>query len=204
MPQTRGASRDRIIDSTLALIAERGWQRTGLADIAQAAGLNLAQLHRHFESKDEILLAHMARIDDAMLKGRAATGESPRQRLEDVLMHRFKVMGPYRAAHRALRRGLIADPVAGLKTLLHLRHALRWALEAAGIESGGRTGRLRLKGLGVIYLATLCVWFNDDSDDLAGTRAELDKHLRRAERLARWLPQRQPEDGQAGPAPSAP
>jgi len=202
MPQTRSDTRDRIIDAALALIAVRGWHRTGLGDIAKAAGLTLAQLHRHFPDRSAILLAHLARIDEAMLKGRAPRAETPRERLAEVVMRRFALLNPYRNAHRALRRDLIADPVTGLRMLCHLRRSLRWMLEAAGIDSAGLIGEIRLKGLSAIYLATLCVWFSDDSEDLARTRTALDEHLARAERLARWLPRREPDGGEGDTAAS--
>jgi len=40
---------------------------------------------------------------------------------------------------------------------------------------------LRSKGLLAIWLATLKVWLEDDSPDLAPTMAALDRNLRRAE-----------------------
>ena len=61
-------------------------------------------------------------------------------------------------------------------------------LEAAGLAAGGARGVLRIKGLALVYLASLRVWLKDESADKARTMAALDKQLRRAESLMQRLP----------------
>ena len=61
---------------------------------------------------------------------------------------------------------------------------MRWALEAAGINSGGLRGTVRAKGLLAVYAAVIPVWLRDDSPDMARTMAALDRRLAQAERLA--------------------
>ena len=40
----------------------------------------------------------------------------------------------------------------------------------------------------VVWLATIRVWMDDDSPDLARTMAALDRHLRRADRMVGGWP----------------
>ena len=54
------------------------------------------------------------------------------------------------------------------------------------LSAGGLRGALRIKALGLVYLATLRVWLRDDSPDMAPTMAALDRHLRRLDGLARF------------------
>ena len=63
-------------------------------------------------------------------------------------------------------------------------------LEAARLSTSGCRGRLRVKGLMAIYLATLRVWLRDETNDLAKTMAALDGQLRRVEALIGRLPGR--------------
>jgi hypothetical protein len=65
-------------------------------------------------------------------------------------------------------------------------------LEAAGLATGGVRGVLRIKGLALIYLATLRVWLRDESADKARTMAALDTQLRRTEALVLRLRGRRP------------
>jgi AcrR family transcriptional regulator len=56
---TEGArtTKDRILDAAEALLAERGPGETSLRDITTAAGVNLAAVNYHFQSKDHLLRA---------------------------------------------------------------------------------------------------------------------------------------------------
>jgi AcrR family transcriptional regulator len=49
--------RQRILDVTLALMAQRGVAGTSMRDLASAAGLNVASLYHYFPSKHDLLLA---------------------------------------------------------------------------------------------------------------------------------------------------
>ncbi len=57
-------------------------------------------------------------------------------------------------------------------------------LEAAGIDTGGYKGAIKIAGLTALYLKTLKTWREDDSEDMAKTMAELDKNLERSEQWA--------------------
>src|SRR5687767_3709108 len=87
-----GTPRERIIEALMALLAEKPIERIGLAEIAERAGVSLAELRGEFASPLAVLAAHVKELDRAVL---AAAGdpdmaeESPRERLFDVLMRRL-------------------------------------------------------------------------------------------------------------------
>ena len=80
---------------------------------------------------------------------------------------------------------------------------MAWMLEAAGIGSAGPAGRVRVKGLTLLYASTVPAWLRDDSADLAGTMAALDRRLARIEGLARtlWGQRGRAEDAEDAVAP---
>lgn len=53
--------RDRILDEAQALFAEHGYSAASTRAIAQAAGVNLAQLHYHFGAKRDLFKAAYVR-----------------------------------------------------------------------------------------------------------------------------------------------
>lgn len=53
--------RTQLIDTALALFAERGIEATRVSDIAEAAGVAQGLLYHYFRSKDELLAAIIAR-----------------------------------------------------------------------------------------------------------------------------------------------
>jgi AcrR family transcriptional regulator len=175
----------RIVNAALSLAAQQGWRDTSLADIAEEAGISLAELHGHFSSKSAIVRAYQRSIDDAVLakEDPERAEQSPRDRLFDVVMSRFDVLQTNKEAVRAILRDSVCDPVSALYAGPSVVGSMGWMLEAAGIPRTGCLGRLKSKGLAVLYLIVLRVWLDDDSEDLARTMSALDKQLRRADSL---------------------
>lgn len=185
----------RIVAAAMALAAEKGWRRLTLAEVAAAADLSLVELRECVSNKAEILAALVREADRRMLAaapGATAADESPRDRLFDVLMARFEALAPYREGIAAVLHDGFGDPISALCAPPRLLRAMRWALEAAGIGTGGVIGRLRVKGVAAVYAATMRVWLHDDSGDLGPTMAALDKRLGQAERAARLCRRWQP------------
>ncbi|MGY0485885.1 TetR/AcrR family transcriptional regulator [Streptomyces sp. WG-D5] len=53
--QRRGDTRQRIQDVTLELIAEQGYEKTSLREIAERLGVTKAALYYHFRTKEDIV-----------------------------------------------------------------------------------------------------------------------------------------------------
>ena len=100
-----------------------------------------------------------------------------------VLMRRFDALDPYKDAVATVAFDQARDPLSALASACQLRRSMALMLEAAGLAAGGARGVLRIKGLALVYLASLRVWLKDESADKARTMAALDKQLRRAESL---------------------
>lgn len=174
-----------VIDAALALAAERSWHGVALADIAAAADIGLIDLYRSFRSKSAILGSFSRRIDAATLALPAEADASAHDRLFEVLMHRFDLLTPYKPGLKGLARDARHGRFDGLALACHLPRSLAWMLEASGVPTNGLKGKVRIKLLGLAYLATLRTWLQDDSPDLAKTMAALDKALKRAEPFMR-------------------
>jgi AcrR family transcriptional regulator len=176
----------QIVDALMRVVALQGWRETRLGDVAEEAGLPLAELHRHFLSKGAILCAFLRRIDQQVLDGTDPdiAAEPVRDRLFDVLMRRLDALRPHKAGVRRLGRDLLrCPPAAAAFAAGPMAASLQWMLTAARIEPWGPLQPLQVKGLGLIHLSVLRVWADDDSEDQSKTMAALDKALDRADRL---------------------
>jgi len=187
---TDGASaRERIIAAFLALLAEKPFERIGLAEIATGAGVTLATLRTEFESPLAILAAHVKDVDRAVLEagGDDMKDEPPRERLFDVLMRRLETLGPHKAAMRSLARSAMRNP--GLAVALNSLavRSQQWMLTAADIRASGPKGMLRAQGLAVLFASVVRTWIDDDDPGHARTMAALDRALGRGQRLAGLL-----------------
>jgi AcrR family transcriptional regulator len=178
----------------LDLVETQGWIDLSFAEIAEQAGVPIAEAHRIYPSKTAVLLGLTRSIDERILNSLASDPleGSAKDRLFDILMRRFDVLKADRNAYRRLMRQLPATPNAFAALLCQLRRSLSLTLEAAGISASGLKGALRLKGLLAIYVAGLRVFANDESEDLAKTMAEVDKRLGQAERLSEMIHRRRP------------
>lgn len=182
------ASETEIYAAAMRVAAQTGWRKARLTDIAEEAGLSLAELHDKHGSKNALLDSFVRHIDQAVLKSAQKSKDedaSHRDRLFDIVMLRFDALTPYKDGIRAIVKegggGGVAEFVCSGQRVLR---SMRWMLEAADIGTSGFVGNLRVKGLAVVYAATANVWLKDDSEDMAKTMAALDKNLARAERFA--------------------
>jgi AcrR family transcriptional regulator len=174
-----------VIDAALRLAALHGWREVRLRDIAEEAGIGLADLYRLYPSKSAILNAFFRRIDAETLAASGPYGdeEGVRDRLFDIIMHRFDAMHPYRDAIRNIIRDARSNPMMALCGALPVARSLSWMLEAAGASRPDLIGLARIKGLGLVFASALRVWLDDETEDLSPTMAALDKSLHRAERF---------------------
>jgi ubiquinone biosynthesis protein COQ9 len=182
----------KLRKALLALVEERGWLDLSMADIAEQAGVSMAEAHRAYRSKAAILVGLTKALDERLIEGLDSDPleGSAKDRLFDLLMRRFDILKADRAAYRRLMRQLPATPAEFAALLCRLRRSLSLMLEAAGLSASGLKGELRLQGLGAVYTAGLRAFVNDESEDLAKTMAEIDKRLGQAERLSDLLNRR--------------
>jgi AcrR family transcriptional regulator len=178
---------DRALDAFLRLIAEKGFANVTLREVAETAGLGVAELYRLYPDKVALASAFMARIDAEVLAGtpkQSDPEETARDRLFDVLMRRYDVLRPHRAALAAIRRAATRDPLLAIELGPALRRSMAAMLEAASLPSEGLSGALRQNGLLAIHYAVSRVFDRDETTDLSKTMASLDGRLKMAERWA--------------------
>src|SRR5262245_54379400 len=217
LPPPSKSDREKIIETFVALLAEKPFESIGFGEIAARSGLSLAQCRAEFSSTMAVLAGHIKEIDRQVLAGGDAdvAEESPRERLFDVLMRRLEIMAPHRAAIRSLVRSAGRNP--GLCFALNglAVRSQQWMLTAADIDASGPRGLIRAQGLAVLYARVLRVWLNDQDPGLARTLAALDRELARGHRwagflndLCRFVPRRRTSsrrrhhgDGAAGDEP---
>jgi len=182
--------RDRALDAFLSLVGERGYAAVTLCDVAEAAGLGLAELYRLYPDKPAMVAGLLARIDADVLAGvprHRDPEETARDRLFDVLMRRYDSLKPHRDAWRSLRAAALRDPVLALSLASSVRRSMAAALEAAGLSSDGLTGALRQNGLLAIHYVVSGTFDRDQTSDLSPTMAALDSRLKGAEKLAQLI-----------------
>lgn len=178
---------DKAIEAFLRLIAEKGYGQVALREVAEAAGLGVAEVYRLYPDKVALASAFLAKIDADVLAGvprQSDPEETARDRLFDVLMRRYDALRGHRAALAAIRRAATRDPLLAFELGPALRRSMAAMLEAASLASDGLIGVLRQNGLLAIDYAVSRVFDRDETPDLSRTMAALDGRLKTAERWA--------------------
>jgi hypothetical protein len=190
-----------LIAGAFALAARDGWHAVSPAAAAREAGLPLEHVRPRFPATIAILARFGALADEQALTG--ALQEGPvRERLFDTIMRRFDALQAHRAGVLALLAALPAHPATALALAALTTRSMGWLLEAAGVASTGLRGGLATQGLTAVWFYTLRAWRSDDTADLSGTMAALDRALSNAERVAGWLQQTAPaSEPEPGPKP---
>ena len=179
--------RGRILTAALQCAARKSWEEVTLLEIAEAAGARLGDLRQEFETKAGMIAAVVRAVDDEVLRrtpGRAE-GQEARDALFDVIMTRFDVLAPHKSALKSIHAAGPAD----LGMARPILASMHWMLQAAGIDTEGHTGRMRVLGLGTVYASVFRVWLDDDDPGHSRTMAALDRRLRQGERTIRGVEQ---------------
>lgn len=105
--------RDALLQSALALFAERGYELTSIEEIARRAGVAVGGFYQHFASKRQILLVLMDRLlQEASLLTWEAHGTAPadiRDGIARLIRRALQVDWGYAGAYRAWREVAVRD-----------------------------------------------------------------------------------------------
>ncbi len=178
-----------IINATMDLAAVKPILSVSLGEIAERAGVSLADLRARYESRIAILEDFSAYIDEQALTGGAADhGEPARERLLDVMMRRFDALAPYRPGLKGIRKAAMRDPLFAA-TLNHIAvGSQKWTLAAARLEPTGPFAPVRrlarAEALVLVTASVLPTFLSDHEDGLPKTMAALDAALKRLDRVA--------------------
>ena len=184
-PVPKIAPKDAIIEALLELAGERTWEDISISDVATRANLSLADFRDQFPSKGAVLAAFSRKIDRVVLDATTddLMGEPAKERLFDVLMRRLDALTPYKLGPEGIAEWIGRAPMAAAAINRLELNSMRFMLEAAGIESEGPVGAVKLQGLVLLWSRILRTWFRDDDPGLAQTMSQLDTELTRGGKI---------------------
>lgn len=154
--------RDEILDQATRLFAERGYEGTSMADLAEHVGMRKASLFYHFASKDELYAAALDRlvvaVGNAIAAAAVAEG-SFEERLDALSFAIVRVLGeqPY-AAPVLVREAMDWGPVMrgalgdSIQSVLAVAEGFVRAGQQAGAFKPGDPKQLILSLVGLHFL----------------------------------------------------
>ncbi|MFJ3392747.1 TetR/AcrR family transcriptional regulator [Leifsonia aquatica] len=132
--------REQIVDEAYRLFATRGYHGSSLREIAAAAGISLGSLQYHFGSKDDLLVAVLARRDELGAgEGVPAAGGSFADQIVDQAKRNTAIPGLI-ALYSVLSAEAVTADHPGRDYFLGRYDELRaaYAAELAALRDAGR------------------------------------------------------------------
>lgn len=181
----------RQVIALLTLAGRHGWHAVTPAKFAKAAGITAKAATAFLADPAQTMRTIADYVTAAAQQDyRHDPRNTPREALFEILMLRFDIVQRHHAGFLALHSAARRDPRLTAMIVQALYSQGDAILSSARIKVDLPQALLVRIGLAGITGATLCVWRRDDSPDLAKTMAALDRQLRRAEQLMRWVDRR--------------
>ncbi|BCK77003.1 hypothetical protein AA0242T_0290 [Acetobacter aceti NRIC 0242] len=171
-----------LLEAAMSLAASKGWSNISMPEIARHAGLDVGEVRCRYPFKTSVLLLLGRLADRSALIDDGSLGTS-RETLFDLMMRRFDVFQQYRAGVLSVLKTLPFDPLVTVILGGATVDSMRWIAGAAGIQTSGIEGALRVQGVVALWTYALRSWEKDESEDLGLTMIALESGLDRAERM---------------------
>ncbi|MEN8179146.1 MAG: TetR/AcrR family transcriptional regulator [Pseudomonadota bacterium] len=183
---------EHILDAAIRQAELSSWEAVRLYHIAIELRITLEDVHSFYRQKDDLVEAWYDRADRAMLSDAASPDYqrlSPRERIHRSIMCWLGAMENHRRISREMlmykfELGHVHLQVLGL---LRVSRTVQWILESAHRNVIHLQRAIEETVVTSIYLVTFGHWMFDNSYHSEKTRQLLDRLLRRAEGLARFL-----------------
>jgi AcrR family transcriptional regulator len=186
-PPKSEATRDRILESALAIFREGGFEQSTMREIAAAAGVAVGATYYYFDSKDAIVMAFYQRAQQEMapsLDAILSEAKTLEARLRGLITYKFK----YFHANRALLGALSAhaDPSHALSPFSRQTAGIR-EQDIAFFERAVQDSKVKLPAnirpylprlLWLYQMGLLLFWVYDHSPGQARTQILFDKTLK--------------------------
>jgi AcrR family transcriptional regulator len=186
----------RMVDATIALAEEVGWENVRLRIVAERLDVPLAEVASRFRDLDAVANAWFRLARERMLDPIPPDfGALPaRQRLETLLLRWFDAT----STHRRVSVQMLASklwpfhPHHWVPLIFDLSRTILWLRDAAALDARRPRRELEEVGLTWLFLLTLLVWAADDTEGQVRTRRFLRRRLADADALMTLLFGRQP------------
>ena len=172
------AARDRLYETAVRMISERGYEATTLREIAKDAHVSVGLLYRYFPSKQAVIIALYEELSRDFSRQAAAMKPGKwRDRFLFALETSLRALQPHRTTLRALIPVLIGDPDDGVfaegtafsrvRVQQVFEDAVAGATDTPKAPIAGALGRL----LYLVHLAVLLWWLLDKTPKQRATEA---------------------------------
>lgn len=178
-PSPAFPSEAQVFQAVFDRIAEKGFGKTRLSDLALFLKVDLVDFYMVYPSVQTILDRFLDHIDHQMIENAALESDSDKRDIYfDLLMSRFDTLQTYRPGVTRWLSDLSKHPLLWAGLLKRWEVSLSLMLD---IAQDSPVFPIKKIGLAGIYATALREWLADDTSDMSKTMVSIDKNLTRAQ-----------------------
>ena len=172
----------KLAEKTLNLLSKKSWNFISVNEVLKG----YKNLPKAINNKND-LLRNINRYVDHLLKIETKSLDYSTQKdmLFEVIMLRFDILQKYRKSFIKIYDSFKSNPQKSLIFIPSFLESMLLSADIAKINSNGLKGRMIIKGLFIIYIATFFVWKDDNTKSIEKTMTSLDKYIDNAESLTK-------------------
>ncbi|OJX09855.1 MAG: hypothetical protein BGO77_05425 [Caedibacter sp. 37-49] len=170
----------KTVETALEMLKDTSWDALTMEALAAKMSLTPIQLYTLFPTRCDLLKGIVQLLDEKMISLYQEGKESLslHEKLFDIIMCRFEALESYKKALKNIFLTVWRDPISFPSGIFSGFHSMRLILETVGVPVEGIKGGLNIKILSFFYLYTLKIWFEDETQDMAKTLAQVDQGLK--------------------------
>ena len=177
-----------IRKAAFELAQQEGWRWLTSSKVSDQTGIKEGKIKNIYPTKYELIF-HL--IDDmnkfAINSKNFSIDDSLHDKLFDLLMARFDFLYPYKSTIQLIVSDSSNNPQFYAKLLIKLKESMTLTLRVIGVQVSGWQGRLKIRGISLVYINSFRVWLNDESLDSGQTMATLNSGLEKANSIASFF-----------------
>jgi len=167
---------------TLKILIKKSWSNLSIKEIKLKSKVKL--FSNLIKNKQELLNSINSYFDyNLILNSKKIEKSNSKDMIFEILMMRFDLLQDNRKAILSIFKSFKKNPKELVFMLPKLLMSIETMLTCVKISSKGIVGKIKIKGILIIYLTTFLVWINDETESLEKTMTFLDNSLDQAGKL---------------------
>ena len=167
---------------TLKILIKKSWNELSIKEMKLRSRVKL--FSNLVRNKQELLNNINSYFDyNLILQSKKIENSNSKDMIFEILMMRFDLLQANRKAILSIFKSFRNNPKELVFMLPKLLISIETMLSCVKISSKGVVGKLKIKGILIIYLTTFLVWIGDETESLEKTMTFLDNSLDQIEKL---------------------
>lgn len=173
---------NKIAEATLQILKNKLWNDLSIKEIKEK--VRTKNFDKIIKSKKDILKIINQYFDYRLSKVSSNLDQSDKKdMIFEVFMLRFDLLQKYRKSIIDIFNSFKKKPKDLIFFLPDILDSILYMMKLAKISTNGFIGKIKLKGLLVVYILGFFAWTKDETSSLEKTMMTLDKYLENADNI---------------------